>query len=131
MARVRQKGTAPELAVRRLLYGAGFRYRLNTRSLPGSPDLVLPSRRLVIFVHGCFWHRHINCRRCTEPKTRREFWTAKFVANVDRDRRAQAALEAGGWRVRVVWECETRSQTHMEQLLTEVKAIPLRPSRKS
>lgn len=105
MAAVRQKNTKPEIVLRRLLHRAGFRFRLHRRDLPGRPDLVLPKHRAAVFVHGCFWHRHPRCRRASTPKTRPEFWEAKFVANVARDLRAIKALEAGGWRVFVVWEC--------------------------
>jgi len=106
MSLVRARDTRPEMVVRRLVHGLGFRYRLHVRSLPGCPDLVFPSRRQVIFVHGCFWHRH-RCHlgdRC--PKTRREFWLAKLTANRRRDAKNQKALRAAGWRVLIVWECE-------------------------
>jgi len=106
MARVGGRNTRPEMAVRRAVHRLGFRYRLHRRDLPGSPDLVLPRLRTVIFVHGCFWHRHLGCRRTTTPKTRREFWQAKFEANLERDRRSIAALETSGWTVVVIWECE-------------------------
>ena len=117
MARVRGKNTAPELAVRRALHRMGYRYRLHRRDLPGSPDIVLSRRRLALFVHGCFWHRHADCRRSTTPQTRREFWEAKFAANVERDRRHVAALEAAGWRVEVLWECNIRSAAELQAAL--------------
>lgn len=107
MARIRGKDTEPELAVRRLVHALGYRYRLHRRDLPGSPDLAFPGRRAVIFVHGCFWHRHEGCKNCTAPKTRIEFWQDKFAKNVVRDRKAVADLERLGWRVMTVWECET------------------------
>lgn len=109
MALVKGKDTKPELRVRRLAHRLGFRFRLHRRDLPGSPDLVFPRRRAVVFVHGCFWHRHPdpNCWRSRLPKTRREFWIPKLEANVARDGAARAALEALGWRVLIVWECET------------------------
>ena len=107
MSRVRGKHTKPELAVRRLLHGLGYRFRLHRRDLPGSPDIVFPSRRVVVFVHGCFWHRHEGCRRTTDPKTRGDFWQAKFARNVRRDADNQTLLEAAGWKVVIVWECET------------------------
>jgi DNA mismatch endonuclease, patch repair protein len=106
MARVTGRDTRPEMAVRRAAHALGLRYRLHRPDLPGRPDLVFPRHRGVIFVHGCFWHRHPGCRRTTSPKTRREFWQAKFDANIERDRRAYATLEADGWRVVVIWECE-------------------------
>lgn len=107
MAKVRSKDTAPELHVRRIAHALGYRFRLHRRDLPGSPDLVFPGRKAVIFVHGCYWHRHEGCRRTTTPKTRAEFWQAKFDANVRRDARDIARLEQQGWRTMVVWECET------------------------
>lgn len=111
MASVRQKHTLPELVVRRVLHRLGCRFTVNgplNRTLPGRPDIVLPARRSVVFVHGCFWHRHAGCRRTTTPTRRRAFWRAKFRANIARDRRVQAELEELGWRVIVVWECETK-----------------------
>jgi len=105
MSRIRGANTKPELFIRRALHGMGYRYRLHARDLPGRPDIVLRSRRTVIFVHGCFWHRH-DCGLAYVPKTRREFWQRKFAANVERDRRTREELEAGGWRVIVVWECQ-------------------------
>ena len=107
MSRVRGKHTKPEMSVRRLLHGMGYRFRLHRRDLPGSPDIVFPSKRVVVFVHGCFWHRHEGCRRTSDPKTRIEFWQAKFARNVERDAKNQALLEAAGWKVVIVWECET------------------------
>jgi DNA mismatch endonuclease, patch repair protein len=108
MSKVRQKDTKPEMLIRRLLHALQYRYRLHQRTLPGSPDLVFPSRRKVLFVHGCFWHRHAGCVKTTSPKTRKEFWKSKFAANQDRDRRNNRKLEALGWDVGVIWECETQ-----------------------
>jgi DNA mismatch endonuclease (patch repair protein) len=108
MARVRREHSRPERAVRKYLHRAGFRYRLHDRRLPGTPDIVFPRFRCVIFVNGCFWHRHPDCRRASMPKTRIDFWLAKFQKNVSRDKAAASALERLGWRVIVVWECETR-----------------------
>jgi DNA mismatch endonuclease (patch repair protein) len=88
-----------------MLFARGFRYRLHVRELPGSPDLVFPKHRAVVFVHGCFWHRHEGCRYTTVPKANEEFWRRKFQGNVDRDRRHTEMLQAHGWRVAVVWEC--------------------------
>ena len=110
MARVRNKGTAPEWVVRRALWGLGVRYRLHRKDLPGTPDIVISRLRTVVFVHGCYWHRHEGCKRTTTPTTRREFWEAKFAANVARDRRVSGALRGAGWRVLVVWECETKKK---------------------
>ena len=105
MARIRGKDTKPELIVRRYLHARGLRYRLHHSGLPGRPDLVFPSRRMVVFVNGCFWHGHEGCRRATIPATRPEFWRAKIQANRVRDARAVAELEALGWSVRTVWQC--------------------------
>ncbi|MGI6100030.1 MAG: DNA mismatch endonuclease Vsr [Lentisphaerae bacterium] len=106
MARIRSRDTKPELVVRSLLHRCGVRFSLRRRDLPGKPDIVLPKYKTVIFVHGCFWHRHAGCRLASEPKSRQEFWQAKFEANVARDRRNQRALKEAGWRVIVLWECE-------------------------
>ena len=102
----RNKDTKPEMVVRRLLHRLGYRYRLHRKDLPGKPDLVFSSRKAVVEVRGCFWHRHANCRTDITPKTRSEFWASKFEANVARDGRNLKALERLGWRVLVVWECE-------------------------
>lgn len=109
MASVRQKSTGPEMRLRRALHKIGFRYRVNDNNLPGSPDLVFPKYKAVIFVHGCFWHRH-GCKATTTPKTRREFWKAKFNANIERDRSNTEALLNKGWRVMVVWECSLKGK---------------------
>ncbi len=106
MAAVRSKNTSTELRVRRLVHGMGYRFRLHKKSLPGCPDLVFPSRRKVIFVHGCFWHRHARCRYSTTPKTRVDFWKEKFEKNVARDRRIRGELKKLGWDVLQIWQCE-------------------------
>jgi DNA mismatch endonuclease (patch repair protein) len=124
MARVRGRDTRPELAVRRAAHAMGFRYRLHRRELPGSPDLVFKRLRTVIFVHGCFWHRHPGCSRTTTPKTRREFWQAKFAANVERDRLAVGALEAAGWRVVVIWECQALAEQLLRASLEQLAHQP-------
>jgi DNA mismatch endonuclease, patch repair protein len=105
MARIRGRDTGPELAVRRILHAMGYRFRLHARDLPGRPDIVLRSRSTVVFVHGCFWHRH-DCGLAYTPRTRHDFWQRKFNQNVERDRQAKRKLEAAGWRVVVVWECQ-------------------------
>ncbi|WP_245435514.1 very short patch repair endonuclease [Microvirga calopogonii] len=109
MSLVRNRDTKPEMVVRRLVHSMGFRYRLHRRDLPGKPDLVFPGRRKVIFVHGCFWHRHPDptCWRARLPKSRPEFWIPKLEGNAARDERDIAALEADGWQVLVIWECQT------------------------
>jgi DNA mismatch endonuclease (patch repair protein) len=106
MARVRQSGTAPELAVRKIFAANGLRYRLNNRSLPGAPDLANRRRRWAVFVHGCFWHRHSGCSRATTPKANAEFWLSKFARNTERDQEAVRALRAMGYRVATIWECD-------------------------
>lgn len=105
MSRIRGRDTKPELLLRRSLHARGFRFRLCQRDLPGSPDIVLRKWNAVVFVHGCFWHRHSNCRYAATPRSRPEFWHAKFDANVARDIANQLALRGKGWRVAVVWEC--------------------------
>ena len=107
MSRVRHSGTKPEQAVRSMLHKMGFRFRLNRRDLPGTPDIILPNYRTVIFVHGCFWHRHPNCNLATMPKQNADFWREKFERNMIRDAQKVNDLEALGWRVKIVWECET------------------------
>ena len=109
MSRIRGKDTKPELMVRRFLHARGFRYRLNVRSLPGSPDIVLPKFQVVIFVHGCYWHRHPGCRLATTPATNPERWQAKFDANVARDKLTLSNLKAAGWSTLVIWECGLRN----------------------
>lgn len=108
MARIRSRDTQPEITVRSLLYSLGYRYRLHRRDLPGSPDICFPGRKKVIFVHGCFWHRHDGCARATTPKTRTSFWEEKFRKNVIRDRRNMTSLAELGWEAMVVWECEIK-----------------------
>lgn len=108
MRAVRREDTKPELLVRKSLHALGLRFRLHRKDLPGSPDIVLPKHRTVIFVHGCFWHRHPGCRLASTPKTRQYYWLPKFDANVERDARKILQLEALGWHVLVVWECETK-----------------------
>jgi len=107
MARVRDKNSKPETIVRRLVHALGYRFRLHRRNLPGTPDLVLSGLHSVIFVHGCFWHRHKGCSRTTTPKTRAAYWKDKFTANVERDALKERQLRALGWNVLIVWECET------------------------
>ena len=113
MRAVKRAHTAPEMIVRQELHALGLRFRLHRRDLPGSPDIVLPRLRTVIFVHGCFWHRHSDCRYATTPKTRQEYWLPKFAANIERDLRKEAQLQALGWRVLLVWECETKQREEL------------------
>lgn len=120
MAGIRGKNTRPELVLRQALHARGFRFRLHPKNVPGRPDLVLAKHRAVVFVHGCFWHRHEGCRYVTTPSTRPEFWKAKFEANVLRDRAVQTTLMDAGWRVATVWECALRKQ---DQVAASVDAL--------
>lgn len=105
MARIRSKDTNPEVTLRKLIHGLGYRFRLHRKDLPGKPDLVFPSRKKVIFVHGCFWHQHSGCREGRVPGSRLEYWGPKLKRNQERDAAAQVALKEQGWRSLVVWEC--------------------------
>jgi DNA mismatch endonuclease (patch repair protein) len=106
MSLIREKDSTPEMKLRRLVHGMGFRYRLHVKELPGKPDMVFPSRRAVIFMHGCFWHRHEGCKLARLPKSKLDFWKPKLEANKERDILHQQQLRDLGWRVLVVWECE-------------------------
>lgn len=115
MRRVRGKDTRPELAVRRLAHKLGFRYRLHSAALPGHPDMVFTSRRKVLFVHGCFWHRHAGCGRL--PKSRLDFWISKLEANKKRDRSNHGKLRKLGWNLMIVWECQLKDQERLARRL--------------
>ena len=110
MSRIRGKDTRPELSVRRSAHRLGFRFRLHRRDLPGSPDLVFPRLHKIVFVHGCFWHRHPGCRHAYTPRSNLPFWRAKFEANVARDLAVQDKLREMGWQVLTLWECETMNE---------------------
>lgn len=129
MSRVRNKDTRPEMTVRRLVFGLGYRYRLHGRKLPGKPDLVFAGRRKVIFVHGCFWHRHEGCSLARLPKSRHEFWIPKLEANRERDKRNLAALAAEGWEVLTVWECELKDLDALRSRITRFLSPPRAGSR--
>lgn len=118
MSRIKGKDTAPEKIVRSILHRLGYRFRLHKTKLPGRPDVVLPKHQTIVFVHGCFWHRHKNCKDATMPKTRREWWQAKLEGNAARDRRNQSALRREGWRVLTVWECETEKPEKLTRRLS-------------
>lgn len=118
MANVRSADTKPELIVRRTAHALGYRYRLHVRSLPGSPDLVFSRKKKIVFVHGCFWHRHEGCSRTTFPKTRADYWNAKFLANVARDAAQATVLRGLGWSVLTIWECETRNRFLLQQMIS-------------
>ena len=119
MKRVKQRDTAPELVVRKLVFEKGYRYRIHRDDLPGSPDLVFPSRRKVVFVHGCFWHGHANCVRASLPKTHTKYWEDRISKNRERDERSISTLEQLGWSVYVVWECETKDVNSLEKRLLD------------
>jgi DNA mismatch endonuclease (patch repair protein) len=120
MSKVRSRDTKPELAVRSAAHALGYRFRLYRRDLPGCPDLLFPRNRVALFVHGCFWHRHAQCRRASTPATDREFWIAKFERNVRRDAQVADALRAEGWDVRIIWECETRNTADLRDKLLSI-----------
>ena len=124
MSRVRSVDTKPEMLVRRALWRAGLRYRLHDRKLPGRPDIVFKSKRIAIFVHGCFWHGHEGCPRHRIPKTRSDWWAAKIARNKERDRTALVAFAAIGWRVIVLWECEFSEQGKLEGVVQAIKNPP-------
>jgi DNA mismatch endonuclease (patch repair protein) len=117
MARIHNKDSKAEMAVRSAAHRLGFRFRLHSKGLPGHPDLVFPVRRKIVFVHGCFWHRHPGCKRATSPKTREKQWQEKFRRNVERDRETESALESLGWKVLTVWECETFDREKLTSIL--------------
>jgi DNA mismatch endonuclease (patch repair protein) len=123
MRSVRSRDTKPEMTVRRFLHSFGLRYRLHDSRLPGVPDLVFPSLRTVLFVHGCFWHQHPGCCEATRPQTNTSYWNKKLDSNVMRDARNCALLKAQGWRVLVIWECETRNKSVIENLALQIQFL--------
>lgn len=118
MRAVKSNDTTAELAVRRIVHKLGYRYRLHRKDLPGKPDMVFPSRRKVIFVHGCFWHQHQGCRRSRRPKSNQSYWLPKLRRNSERDARVQAELADIGWKVFVVWECEVKNTQLLKERLS-------------
>jgi len=120
MSAIKSKNTKPEISVRKLLHSLGYRFRLHRKDLPGSPDIVLPKYKTVIFVHGCFWHRHENCKYASNPKTRKEFWESKFKANVKRDLEIQEKIKILDWRTVVIWECETKNIENLRDKIIDV-----------
>jgi DNA mismatch endonuclease (patch repair protein) len=127
MSAIRGRDTAPERAVRRYLHGAGLRFRLDGAGLPGRPDIVLPRHRVALFVHGCFWHRHEGCRFTTTPSTNANFWATKFARNVARDETNEAKLTSLGWEPLVIWECQIRNVTELENLVWLILLLGARP----
>lgn len=122
MSRIRSRDTTPEIAVRSALHRLGYRFRLSHAGLPGRPDVVLKRYRTVVFVHGCFWHRHARCRFAYTPKTRVAFWLKKFADNARRDRKVRASLKARGWRAITIWECQT---TDRERLVARLRRVAI------
>lgn len=122
MSRIRAKNTKPEILVRRYLHKKGFRFRLHYSKLPGKPDIVLPKYRLVIFVHGCFWHSHTNCKYAVTPKSNTEWWQSKLRKNFENDLKTRAAIENLGWKVIILWECELKSLT-LQSTLHHLSAL--------
>ena len=120
MAAIKSKNTKPEIAVRKMLHALGYRFRLHRKDLPGSPDIVLPKYKTVIFVHGCFWHRHENCKYASTPKTRKEFWENKFKSNVKRDEEIQQKIKKIDWRSIIIWECETKNIEILKDKIIDV-----------
>ena len=118
MSAIKSKNTKPEITLRKLLHSMGYRFRLHRKDLPGSPDIVLPKYKTVIFVHGCFWHRHENCKYATTPKTRKEFWEKKFIENINRDNLNQANLSLKGWKIIIIWECQLKGD--IKKLIREL-----------
>lgn len=117
MSRVRRKDTTPELTVRRLLFGLGYRYRVHRKGLPGTPDIVFLKRKKAVFVHGCFWHGHFGCKLASRPKSSIEFWTKKISDNQARDAKNIAQLSEQGWEVLVVWQCEINDESMLKEKL--------------
>lgn len=122
MAQIRSRNTKPEMIVRSLLHTMGFRFRLHDRTLPGCPDIVLKKYKTVIFVHGCFWHRHKGCKNCTTPTNRREWWLKKLNGNAKRDKRHRRALKKLGWKAIVIWECRAEKLKSIESIADFLKA---------
>ena len=120
MSKIKGKNTKPEMIVRSACHELGLRYRLHRKDLPGTPDLVFPKYRLCLFVHGCFWHRHPGCKYAYTPKSRLDFWLPKLAKNVERAINAQRALEVSGWRVSIIWECQTKNT---DTLRTEIQKM--------
>ena len=115
MSKIRSKNTKPEIAVRSKLHKAGYRFRLHVKGLPGKPDIVLPKYNTIIFINGCFWHRHKNCQYSYTPKSRVGFWKDKFEKNVLRDKKVIKQLKKKGWKVKIVWECQTKNEDTLVQ----------------
>ncbi|MEA3429115.1 MAG: DNA mismatch endonuclease Vsr [Thermodesulfobacteriota bacterium] len=120
MSRIRGKDTKPEITVRSMLHRMGYRFRLHRKDLPGKPDIVLPKYNTVIFVHGCFWHRHKGCKYAYTPKSRAKFWKDKFAGTVKRDKLHLKQLKENGWEVFIVWECETKDMNRLKNIINKI-----------
>ncbi len=126
MSKIRSKNTKPEMIVRKYLHAQGFRFRLHRKDLPGKPDIVLPKYKTVIFVHGCFWHHHKNCRYAYIPKTRRDWWKTKFETNKFKDKESLQLLTESGWRIIMIWECDLKGKIRCPEYLNSIQKKLLR-----
>ena len=124
MQAIKAKNTKPEIAVRRIAHSLGYRYQLHRRDLPGSPDLVFPSSRRIIFVHGCFWHCHKSCSRAYVPQSNMDYWLPKLARNVQRDKEAVRTLKASGWQILVIWECSTGDTDRLQRKIEQFLNVP-------
>lgn len=122
MSRVKQRHTKPEITVRKILHRNGFRFRLHNKKLPGTPDIVLPKHKAVIFVHGCFWHQHEGCRKSRRPTSNVEFWNEKLDKNIARDSRKESELKNLGWKVLTIWDCEIKEDSSIEKVKNFLRA---------
>ncbi len=129
MSRIRSKDTKPEKIVRSMLHRIGYRFRLHRKDLPGKPDIVLPKYKTVIFIHGCFWHRHKGCKRCTTPSTNQKYWIPKLEHNVVKDKTNQKVIKKSGWKPIIIWECETKDLVKLSKKIN--KALKTNPQRGS
>ncbi|MBZ9678694.1 DNA mismatch endonuclease Vsr [Mesorhizobium sp. ES1-1] len=124
MARIRSKNTEPEMRVRQVAHRFGYRFRLHRKDLPGKPDLVFPARRKVIFVHGCFWHRHDGCIDCSVPKSRQDYWEPKFERTKARDKESLQLLNEAGWSAMIIWDCETKTEAELLAAISDFLGPP-------
>ena len=120
MSRIRSNNTKPEIIVRSLLHHMGYRFRLYRKDLPGKPDIVLPKYKTVVFVHGCFWHRHRGCKRCTTPTSNQGYWLKKLNRNIEKDKLHKMQLRKSNWKVLVIWECETKNLDKLTNKLSKL-----------
>lgn len=127
MRRIRSADTKPEIKIRSELHKAGLRFRKNSNKILGKPDIVFHGYRTLVFVHGCFWHRHKNCKKATTPSTNREFWEKKFERNIQRDRETVKSLKKDGWKVFIIWECEVNRPSKINRLIKKIKDLKKKP----